>query len=134
MDKIVRAFGAGLLMIVAACGSSQPSSAPASIPTSNWSSGDAGMASLIEGNLTADSNGCLVIDDVVLLWPKGYTARTSSQGTVEVLNQDGKVVARTGAKFSAGGGRSMVGASGSCVEGRNPNSVFQINADLPPIG
>jgi hypothetical protein len=104
-----------------------------SIPTSNWSPGDAGMASLIEGTLTEDSKGCLVVDDVVLIWPKGYTARTPSQGTVEVLNQEGAVVARTGATISAGGGRSMVGASGPCVSARDSDSVFQVNAELPAL-
>lgn len=91
------------------------------------------MASLIEGTLTSDSKGCLVVSDVLLIWPKGYTARTPSQGTVEVLSPDGTVVARTGAKISAGGGRSTVGASGPCVEARDSDSVFQVNAELPAL-
>jgi hypothetical protein len=91
------------------------------------------MASQIEGTLTSDSKGCLVVDEAVLVWPKGYTARTPSPGTVEVLNQDGTVVARTGAKISAGGGRSEVGASGPCVDERDSNSVFQVNDELPAL-
>jgi hypothetical protein len=91
------------------------------------------MASLIEGTLTSDSKGCLVVDDVVIVWPKGYTARTPAQGTIEVLDPAGTVVARTGVKISAGGGRSMVGASGPCVEARDSDSVFQVNTELPAL-
>ena len=133
MDRIVRILSPVLLVMVAACAGQQPSAPTVSIPTSSWSPGDAGMASLIEGTLTSDSRGCLVVDDVVLVWPKGYTARTSSQGTIEVLDPAGTVVARTGVTISAGGGRSLVGASGPCVEARDSDSVFQVNAELPAL-
>lgn len=70
---------------------------------------------------------------MVLVWPKGCTSRTSTQGAIEVLDRAGTVVARTGVKISAGGGRSMVGASGPCVDARDSDSVFQVNAELPAI-
>lgn len=91
------------------------------------------MASLIEGTLSSDAKGCLVIDGVVIVWPKGYSARTPSSGVVEVLNQDGAVVARSGATISAGGGRAMRGVSGPCLDGRTSDSVFQVNAELPEL-
>lgn len=77
------------------------------LPTSDWD-GQSAMAAKIEGTLT-NVQGCLSVVSVAgkeptpLLWPPRYTS--ADDGTkVVVSSDDGKVVARTGERFSAGGG------------------------------
>jgi len=48
-------------------------------------------------------NGYLYIGDVIIIWQPDYFLNNNN-GTIEVLNRDGKVVARVGANISMGGG------------------------------
>jgi len=118
-------------------GTSQPPAASGGgqvpIPTSTWRPGDDGMAALLEGTLVKDASGCLVVDGLVIVWPADYTARRTAAGSVEVLNADGEVVARTGAKLRAGGGSSPVGVSGPCTSGTDRDRLYQVNEDLPAL-
>jgi hypothetical protein len=106
---------------------------PFPIPTSQWTPGGDGMTALLEGTLVKDASGCLVVDSLVIVWPAGYTAQQMPAGTVEVLDPDGTVVARTGAPLRAGGGSSPVGVSGPCTSGRPAGELYQVNDELPAL-
>jgi hypothetical protein len=106
---------------------------PFPVPTSQWKPGDAGMTALLEGTLVKDGSGCLVVDDLVIVWPAGYTAQQTPAGSVEVIDPDGRVVARTGAPLRAGGGSSPVGVSGPCISGRPAAELFHVNDELPAL-
>ena len=72
---------------------------------------DAYPAALLTAQL-AERSGCLVAGGKggpVLLWPDGYTAKTSPDGRTQVLDEDGTVVATVGEPLMLGGGQ--VGAS-----------------------
>lgn len=119
-------------LTVSACGpAAAPAGTPTPIPTSDWNGGP-GMAALLEGSLTRDVSGCLVVGGVVVLWPQGYTAVTRADGVVEVRNVAGAVVARTGAPLHVGGGEPSAGTlTGPCLTGRE---VFAVNDTPSPLG
>jgi hypothetical protein len=87
--------------------------------------------------LSLDGSGCVVArsDRLVtaILWPQGYTARSTDTGAVEVLNSAGAIVARTGDQFSAGGGADAPSSriSGRCVDGYQ--QVWVVESDLTPL-
>jgi hypothetical protein len=70
--------------------------------------GDAYPAGEIEGVLELQS-GCLFVarpeDRWLLLWPEGFTARTA-EGNIEVLDEEGDLVARAGDHIRLGGGET----------------------------
>ena len=71
------------------------------------------MEALIEGTLTV-RRGCLYLSMpgpgglVLPIWPDGFSYE-HTDGEVSVLNDDGEVVAKTGVRFSMGGGMSGEG-------------------------
>jgi hypothetical protein len=68
-----------------------------------------------------------------ILWPHGYTARSTDTGAVEVLNSAGAIVARAGDQFSAGGGADAPSSriAGRCVDGYQ--QVFVVESDLKQL-
>jgi hypothetical protein len=66
-----------------------------------------GYDELQSGELVRDAEGCLRVryeaGNVVPLWPSGFEARVRGD-EVRVLDGEGRVVARVGAKISMGGG------------------------------
>lgn len=60
-----------------------------------------GLGTLGRGRLTFDG-GCFLVGDMVLVWPQGYTARSSPP---RILNPSGVVVARAGHVIDFGGGQ-----------------------------
>ena len=117
MRRLVTSFmvAAGLL---AACGnqaSTPPqSSAPALLTDSTGRIGC--YLSFIEGPLVVDPtygtaivgstngpNGLENLSPTPVMWPNGYQARRSGS-EIEVLDQSGRVVARTGTSIHLGGG------------------------------
>jgi hypothetical protein len=101
------------------------------IPTSTWTSGDAGMAALLEATLTLRSDGCLVAagnDGAVIVWPAGYTAARFGPSFVVVRDSGGTVVAQTGVPLRLGGGEGAP-ATGPCLA---PHSThWNVNQDPP---
>ena len=76
-------------------------------------------------------DGCLRLreDGPVIIWPPGFTPRTSGE-VIEVLNAEGQVVARTGAQVSFGGGQ-IDKDTGDC---RGPTWVDTKMPRKPPGG
>lgn len=118
-----------------------PSTAPGSwtpimIPTSTFAPGGMGFQAALLGPLVRDRFGCIVDGDMAVVWPKGFTARiSSSTGTVEILDDTGRVVARTGQplQLRVGGGLPPGPVTGKCVSGY-PN-VFLVSSAAPvPTG
>lgn len=71
---------------------------------------DEHMAALLEGNLILDK-GCLRAttegyeeSGFLVIWPAEATPRVSSDGTIEVLDGNGEIVAQVGESISIGGG------------------------------
>jgi hypothetical protein len=94
-----------LTVIVCACGTGEPTAPPGTFfPTAPI--GDAYPAGEIQGVLE-ERDGCLFVvqpqDRWLLLWPEGYTARTTD-GQLVVLDENGKVVGRVGEPLRVGGG------------------------------
>ena len=61
------------------------------------------MESLMEGVLETDDNGCLRVDNYLIIWPHGFSLRTEGEG-IQVIDSNGQVVARVGDKITLGGG------------------------------
>jgi hypothetical protein len=105
-----------LVLASAACAERGPV-APASIFFPIVPIGDAYPAGEIEGTFH-ERSGCLFVeahgDRWLLLWPEGASARIVD-GAIEVLDEDGEVVAREGGSVRFGGGernpREMGGAA-----------------------
>ncbi len=60
------------------------------------------MTALLEGELM-QINGCLRVDDYLLIWPYGFSVSTSG-GVIQINNSTGKPVAIVGDKVKLGGG------------------------------
>jgi hypothetical protein len=107
----MRSLIVGLVLLgtvaVSACGSDAPA-APSRIFFPTVPVGGAYPMALLSGRLV-DRSGCLfaVAHDErwLLLWPEGYRARMAN-GLVEVLDGNGKLVAREGEEFEVGGGEN----------------------------
>lgn len=103
---------------------------PTPVPTYGWSAG-AAEAAAVGGTLARDACGCLVVAaGAVLRWPKGYSARISAAGVVEVLNTGGQVVARTGHAVNLGGGLAPGTPTGRCLDGY---TVFDVQGLVPTL-
>lgn len=112
-----------------------------SIPTSGWRPGDPSGLARTSGVLAATSAHCLYVTDESgnalgsgIVWPAGYTARATGSG-VEVLNQAGYVVARTGAPIMLGGGYGRSNDPAGCtgIAGNSRGAAFYVNSELQPI-
>jgi hypothetical protein len=94
-----------LALMSAACGE-RPPVASASIFFPTVPIGDAYPAGEIDGTFQ-ERSGCLFVeatgDRWLLLWPEGTSARIVD-GAIEVLDEDGEVVAREGGPVRFGGG------------------------------
>ncbi|HJS26859.1 MAG TPA: hypothetical protein VJ913_07025 [Actinomycetota bacterium] len=104
----VRRLSAVLLAVtVTACGSSKRA-APDGVFFPTVPLGNAYPAGEIEGEFQVRS-GCLFVarpeDRWLLLWSEGFTARTVD-GRIEVLDDEGHVVAREGERIRFGGGET----------------------------
>ncbi len=60
------------------------------------------MTALATAKLTLE-DGCLSIGEHLIIWQPDYFAN-DNHGQIEILNRDGKVVARVGQEVSMGGG------------------------------
>jgi hypothetical protein len=96
-----------VMLLTSACGSTEPV-APDGVFFPTVPIGDAYPAGEIEGVLELQS-GCLFVarpeDRWLLLWPEGFTARTA-EGDIEVLDEEGDLVARAGDHIRLGGGET----------------------------
>jgi hypothetical protein len=62
------------------------------------------MEALMENvKLEMDSNGCLRAEGYLLIWPHGYSVRTEGE-EVQIINDNGQVVACVGDKINVSGG------------------------------
>ena len=66
---------------------------------------DVTMDALYEGVVAADDAGCLRLagDGATVVWPRGYTAR-SSLGEVQIRDAEDRLVGQVGGSFSLAGG------------------------------
>lgn len=72
-----------------------------------------------------------MVGQIVVLWPKGFTAVDTGAGAVSVLDAGGALVARTGETLKVGGGElPTTTGTGPCLEGRE---VFEVNDELPVL-
>jgi hypothetical protein len=94
-----------VMLCVSTCGSTEPS-APDGVFFPTVPIGNEYPAGEIEGMLELRS-GCLFVarpeDRWLILWPEGYTAR-EVQGRIEILDEEGDLVAREGEQIHVGGG------------------------------
>ena len=106
-------------LATAACGAGPAAQDPATTHSTGPTTTAAGMffptqkparfgyEELQSGELVRDAEGCLRVryeaGTVVPLWPSGFEARVRGD-EVRVLDGEGRVVARVGAKISMGGG------------------------------
>ncbi|MBK8077377.1 MAG: hypothetical protein IPK24_17855 [Kineosporiaceae bacterium] len=86
-----------------------PASAAATsvaLPTSNWPAPDgtsSAMLAELSGSLTQRGT-CLLVGDLLVIWPRGTTGRLAEDGRIDVLSSDGTVIARTGQHLHLTGG------------------------------
>jgi hypothetical protein len=86
------------------------------LPTDHWRPGDPGMQALTSGKLIIAKQGdaaCAWVGSQAsaVLWPEGYGVRLQP---AELLDADGKVIARAGQTIAAAGGGSEAAAAGPC--------------------
>jgi hypothetical protein len=103
----LRCFAVLLAVAATACAADE-SSAPPRIFFPTAPIGDAYPAALMAGVLEVRS-GCIFVaadgDRWLLLWPDGYTAQLVDGG-LEILDEDGRVVATEGERLRVGGGET----------------------------
>lgn len=61
------------------------------------------MDSLMEGRLELDDNGCLRVDNYLIIWPYGFSLRTEGED-IQVIDEKGQVFAHVGDVIKIGGG------------------------------
>jgi hypothetical protein len=117
--------------VVAPVGPTAAAGVAVPIPTSDWKSGDDGMAALLDTMLTLRADGCLAAegaDGAVIVWPAGYTAERFGPSFVVVRDAGGTAVAQTGVPVSLGGGEGAP-ATGPCLA---PGTThWNVNQDPP---
>lgn len=105
---------------------------PIDLPTSDWRAGDLAMEALLTGPLMLGGNGCVTVGGTTVLWPSGWTARTSVSG-VEILDSAGEVFAESNQVIEAGGG--MVPLPADQVTSCSPGSgTFSIQGEITVVG
>lgn len=65
------------------------------------------MDALFEGRVARDDAGCLRLDlpgEHTVIWPNGFTLAEAADGSLRVLDADGREVGRVGGRFRLGGG------------------------------
>lgn len=97
--------GALPVAALAACASTAPS--PIRLVQSD-SPNTSGMEGLLRGSLVIDQHGCVQAKTqtnvlVTPVWPLGYSVRGDAT-SFEILDHEGRIVARSGAILSIGGG------------------------------
>jgi hypothetical protein len=109
-----RWWAVAVLITISACGPAPSEADPAASPGAETVVLLTGQldpvgcpANLIQGQLIQDANaGSAILAGNILKrvrWPFGYSGRRAA-GEVEILDQQGQVVARTGAHVRLGGG------------------------------
>ena len=121
-----RAWAVAVLIIVAACSpfvSEADSTASAEAETVVLLTGNLEPvgcpAAVIEGELIPDASAgsAIMAGDLVraIRWPVGYSGRRAA-GEVEILDQAGRVVARTGTRVRLSGGEIEPGIWLACPD------------------
>jgi hypothetical protein len=110
--------------------------------TSSWTptgEGQSWMEAGVGGIVRIDADGCVYLEgktpDVVqdVVWPAGYTAARQPDGTVNISDPNGVVVAATGHRLRAGGGEDLLDSELACqAQGSNYGTVM-ITDELPPL-
>jgi hypothetical protein len=118
------------LLALVSCEAEQPAQSSGETPTARASSSPAGassrvsgvffaerrpggeyMLSEIRGELVLDERGCLRVRhqgySPVIVWPSGFEAERSDGG-VQILDREGKVVAKVGEVVYMGGGGTPI--------------------------
>lgn len=106
---------------------------PASLPTSTWRSGDEAMAMGLSGFIEEGLDGCLYLNSFgtlqLLIWPAGY-ARAGNGEDLQVLNGEGRDVAKLGTSVLLGGGNSSDSPIDYGCEAAKDAPVFIIQSDI----
>ncbi len=88
------------------------------LSTSSWQRGDDSMLALIQGTVQIADNGCIYLDgpsgSIDVLWPAGWSAGLGEDGTAEVLDREGNLVARVGQSIVTSGGGLDSGQEVTC--------------------
>jgi hypothetical protein len=144
MRLLACSTGVAAVTLVACTGTSQiapepPSRTPSkplvalTLPTSDWQPGTPAMTAAWTGDLVQDADGCVVLRNgptvTRLVWPKGYSGRKTTT-SIEIVDQHGVVVARTGQRVSIGGGGTPTPVAQPCANGSA--GVWLVEA-LPPF-
>lgn len=107
---------------------------PIPLPTSDWTPQSSLFGAYVEGTLFADDE-CLRIRELgaggvsTPVWPAGVVAYRSDGGTISVVNQDGKVVAKTGDEVRYVGGYSTAAPGSPCT---GNGDTFLVQQELSP--
>lgn len=117
---------AAVVLATAGCGSAVPDASPLPATLGPYavvlltaSEGGVGCpANFVDGEVVFDATaGSAIIDHagvrMPIRWPHGYTGRRQG-AEVEILDEQGRVVARTGTPVRLGGGEAVPGTWFAC--------------------
>lgn len=103
------------------------------LPTNPWRSGEPAMAAALTGSIEEEPDGCLYINSFgtlqFILWPAGY-ARTGSGKDLQVLDSEGREVAKVGASVLVGGGNSSDSPIDFGCGAAKISPVFLVQSDV----
>ncbi len=125
-----------MALIASACGRGSES-APDGIFFPTVPELDAYPTALMTGTLELNE-GCLIVragkERWLLLWPPSYSARTAQDGAIEILSEDGALVAATGRSISIGGGEmDSAELTGQAIPDRCGSHFWLVSpADVAP--
>jgi hypothetical protein len=125
-----RWWAVAVLIVIAACSPAPSKVDPAASPSADRVVLLTGQldpvgcpAALIEGQLVQDANAgsAIVAGDILMRirWPIGYSGRRAA-GEVEILDEQGRAVARTGTHVRLGGGEMERGIWLACPRDAMP--------------
>jgi len=104
------------------------------LPTSDWRPGDRSMQALGGGEIAIDPQGCVYLASggakTYAVWPDGYSTELVD-GTVVIVDDQGREVAREGQQIRAGGGYSEPGeyAAEPCLPS-GAAEVFYVQSEI----
>jgi len=110
--------------------------------TSDWQPGDDASDVLVQGELSRDDAGCLVLttsegQQVTPVWPADYEAtvqRVGPSDQIKVYDTDRDIVARSDQQLQMGGGYTDVGEYAGRPCAPTSGEVFVVQSEIEVVG
>ena len=104
--------------------------------TSDWEDGDDGADAALSGEVTLSDDGCVLVGDTTVVWPRDFVASRQEVGrgeVVKVYDPDRAVVASSGQTVETGGAYADVGEYAGRPCAPDAGEVFLVQAEVTVV-